>query len=199
MSILILLASSYIIGSIPFGYLFARVVKGIDIRQYGSANIGATNVARVIGKKWGVIVFLLDFLKGCLAPLLMASYGSQKSIFVIAAAIAVVCGHNWTLFLGFKGGKGVAASMGAMLGMGFIFPQVWIALLISLLSWFIVFYFWRYVSLASLSASAVFCLAAFTLTVPWEIKIVSFVLFIFIVVRHKTNIIKLIERRESRF
>lgn len=199
MHILILLVISYIIGSIPFGYLLARAVKDIDIRRYGSGNIGATNVVRVIGKKWGVLVFLLDFLKGCLAPLLMASYGSRDGFFVILAAIIAVCGHNWTLFLGFKGGKGVATSLGAMLGISFIFPQVWLALLISLISWVVVFYLWRYVSLASLSASAAFCLSAFILTVPWEIKIFSCILFVFIVVRHKTNIIKLIKHTESRF
>jgi len=199
MLILILLVISYVIGSIPFGYLLARAVKDVDIRQYGSGNIGATNVVRVVGKKWGVLVFVLDFLKGYLAPLLMAFYGSRESLFVIGAAIVVVCGHNWTLFLGFKGGKGVAASLGAMLGISFVFPQVWIALLIALISWVVVFYIWHYVSLASLSASAIFCLFAFMLSIPWEIKIFSCILFLFIVVRHKSNIIKLIEHSESRF
>jgi len=199
MRILILLLSSYIIGSIPFGYLVARAVKDIDIRQHGSGNIGATNVVRVVGKKWGVLVFLLDFLKGCLAPLLMVSYGSKGSFFIIGAAIMVICGHNWTFFLGFKGGKGVATSLGAMLGIGFVFPYVWAALLISLISWVAVFYLSRYVSLASLSASGAFCLSTFILAIPWEIKIFSVIIFIFIIVRHKANIAKLLQRSENRF
>ena len=199
MRTLILLGLSYVIGSIPFGYIVTRWVKGLDLRQHGSGNIGATNVVRVAGKQWGIVVFLLDVGKGVLAPLLMAFWASSGSLAVILAAVAVVCGHNWTLFLRFKGGKGVATSLGAFIAISFVFPHLWISLVFSLVVWLIIFYGFRYVSLASLTASFVFCASTFILEVPWEIKAFSLVLLVFIILRHKTNIKKLISRSENRF
>ncbi len=199
MYMLILLVISFVLGSIPFGYIISRLAKGIDIRKHGSGNIGATNVLRVLGKKWGAIVFLLDIFKGLLAPILMVSYGSKASIAIILSVIVVVCGHNWTIFLRFKGGKGVATSLGAIIAMSFIFAHLWISLVTALFVWVIIFYGFRYVSLASLTASAVFCASSFILEVPLEIKLFSFILLAFIVIRHKANIKKLIRRTENRF
>jgi acyl phosphate:glycerol-3-phosphate acyltransferase len=199
MYMLILLVISFVIGSIPFGYIVTRLVKDVDIRKHGSGNIGATNVVRVVGKKWGIVVFLLDLLKGAIAPLLMVSYGSQSSLAIILSAIVVVCGHNWTIFLKFKGGKGVAASLGAVIAMSFIFTHLWISLTAALLVWLFIFYGFRYVSLASLTASVVFCASSFILEVPIEIKLFSLILSGFIAIRHKANIKKLVRRTENRF
>ena len=100
----LILVISYILGSIPFGFITAHVVKGIDIRKFGSGNIGATNVARVVGKKWGFIVFLLDFLKGMLPIVVVFNlYPDYPSRIYIAMALAAVAGHNWSIFLFFKG------------------------------------------------------------------------------------------------
>jgi acyl phosphate:glycerol-3-phosphate acyltransferase len=199
MRVLILLIISYVIGGIPFGYIVARLVRGLDIRQHGSGNIGATNVVRVIGKKWGIFVFFLDLLKGVSAPALMAVYGSLESSLIIICSIVVVCGHNWTIFLKFKGGKGVATSLGAVIAMSLIFPHLWISLVVSLLVWLVIFYGFRYVSLASLTASGVFCGVSFILQVPWEIKIFSIILLGFIAIRHKANIAGLLSHSERKF
>src|ERR1700758_4013038 len=116
---LLIFMLSYVIGSIPSGYLVARS-KGVDIRQHGSSNIGAANVARVIGKKWGYLVGVCDFLKGFLAVelgLTAARFLSSSVLGGVIAAIACILGHNYTIWLGFKGGKGIATSGGAVLAL----------------------------------------------------------------------------------
>src|SRR5580704_4192556 len=111
---------SYLIGSIPWGYLFARA-KGIDIRQQGSGNIGAANVHRVMGKKWGYLVFFFDFFKGFLSVklgFLIAAYFSMNPVLGgVIAGIACILGHDYSIWLGFKGGKGIATLAGAVLAL----------------------------------------------------------------------------------
>ncbi|UCC94848.1 MAG: glycerol-3-phosphate 1-O-acyltransferase PlsY [Candidatus Omnitrophota bacterium] len=198
--LIIYLVLSYLIGSIPFGFLIAYFVKHINIRDFGSGNIGATNVWRVVGKRWGVFTFILDFLKGFF-PLLFAKFlFPQCAVFtIVLIAIAPICGHNWTPFLKFKGGKGVAPSLGAMSGLSFIFPLIGVALLFSLLAWIMVFVVFKYVSLASLSAGAVFFICALILSLPKEVKFLSLCLFVFILVRHKKNIKGLLTKKEYHF
>ena len=197
---IILLLASYLLGSIPFGFIIARLVKKIDIRQHGSGNIGATNVFRVVGKGWGRAVFVCDFLKGALAPLLMIAFipGASNTA-ILLSAIAVVCGHNWTIFLNFKGGKGVATTIGAMAGLGFIFPHLWTILIISLAGWVVIFRITRYVSIASMGSIALFFISSLVFAVVIEIKIFSLLLLIFVIVRHKNNIKNLIAKKEHRF
>jgi len=195
-----LLISSYLLGSVPFGFLIGRWVKGVDIRNFGSGNIGATNVVRVVGKKWGILVFFLDFLKGLSAPCLSAYILPGSANFVIVfSAILVVCGHNWTVFLKFKGGKGVAASLGAIVGLAFIFSGLWGALIAALAVWLAIFSIFKYVSAASLAASGVFFVYSLASTAPLEIKFLSALFFILIVVRHKKNILCLLTKKEHRF
>ena len=197
---IILLIVSYLLGSIPFGFITARLVKRIDIRQHGSGNIGATNVFRVVGKGWGRVVFVCDFLKGALAPLLMIAFiPAASNTAILLSAIAVVCGHNWTIFLNFKGGKGVATTIGAMAGLGFIFPHLWTMLLISLIGWIVIFKITRYVSIASMGSSALFFLLSLVFNVVIEVKVFSLLLLVFIVIRHKSNIKNLIAKKEHRF
>src|SRR6516165_12117136 len=135
---------SYLIGSIPSGYLVARS-QGIDIRQHGSKNIGATNVLRVMGKKWGYLVFFCDAFKGFLSVklgwYLAAAFGANVTWGALLAGLACIVGHNYTIWLGFKGGKGIATSFGLVLA---FFPPL-IVLLMGLV-WVGVFYFGRYVS-----------------------------------------------------
>ena len=141
------LAVSYLLGSLPFGLIMGFAVKRIDIRQHGSGNIGATNVARILGKPWGIGVFVLDFVKGMVAPLLVSSFLPKAYSYVYAAAaILAVCGHNWPVFLKFKGGKGVATSVGAISGLSLIYHELGIALLAAILTWVVVFFvmcLWR--------------------------------------------------------
>ncbi|UCG35177.1 MAG: glycerol-3-phosphate 1-O-acyltransferase PlsY [Candidatus Omnitrophota bacterium] len=196
----LLLLLSFLLGSIPFGYLVARAVKGIDIREFGSGNIGATNVVRIVGKKWGLLVFALDFFKGFIPPLAVKIILAQPQnyIFILAAFLAV-CGHNWTPFLKFKGGKGVATTVGAVGGLSFVFVNLWLVFFLSILVWFIVFRLTRYVSVASLFAAGMFFILCFMFSLPFEVKMLSGILFLFILVRHKENIKGLLQNKEHRF
>src|ERR1051325_5921631 len=145
-----LVAGSYLLGSIPFGFLIGRL-GGIDIRQAGSCNIGATNVVRALGKRYGYPVFVLDFLKGFGAVKISISIaadarqtcGSPEMVGILAAGAAVI-GHSFPLWLKFRGGKGVATAAGALFG---LMP---LAALIAVTIWVLVFWFTRYVSVASL-------------------------------------------------
>src|SRR5689334_12985270 len=151
----VLLAGSYLLGSIPFGYLAGRLA-GIDIRKAGSGNVGATNVVRLLGKGYGYPVFALDSLKGfgaAMVSMLMAPgrppEWNSPEIFGILAAMSSVLGHLYPPWLKFKGGKGVATSAGALLALT---P---VATLIGIAVWIIVFWLTRYVSLASITAAVV--------------------------------------------
>jgi glycerol-3-phosphate acyltransferase PlsY len=153
LTLAVLLVGSYLLGSIPFGYLAGRLV-GIDIRQAGSGNVGATNVVRVLGKRYGYPVFALDFLKGfgaVMISILMAPgrppEWNSPEIFGILAAISSVLGHLYPPWLKFNGGKGVATSAGALLALA---PT---ATLIGVAIWIVVFWLTRYVSLASITAA----------------------------------------------
>ena len=149
------LIGSYLLGSIPFGYLAARLV-GIDIRKVGSGNVGATNVVRILGKRYGYPVFALDFLKGFGAVMISMLIGpgrpqgwNSPETFGILAAMSSVLGHMYPPWLKFRGGKGVATSAGALLAL------IPIATLIGVAIWIIVFWLTRYVSLASIIAAVI--------------------------------------------
>ena len=201
---LAVLIGSYLLGSIPFGYLAGRLV-GIDIRQAGSANVGATNVVRVLGKRYGYPVFALDFLKGFGAvkiSMLMAPgpppEWNSPEIFGILAAISSVLGHLYPPWLKFKGGKGVATSAGALLELT---PA---ATLIGVAIWIIVFWLTRYVSLASITAAVVLPIVILVVTshdsnngkpLVYSSACVAAVL----IWRHRSNLSRLIRGTEPRF
>jgi glycerol-3-phosphate acyltransferase PlsY len=206
------------LGSLPFGLIIARLAKGIDIRQHGSGNIGATNVFRVAGKGWGVLVFILDFAKGLVAILLAKAYlpyvswaginilshtpfsGDLGGDAFVFCSIAVVCGHNWPVFLKFKGGKGVATTVGALVGLSFIFKPLLPIIGLTLLTWGVVFAVSRFVSLGSILAATVFLvLVLVSSSLPVSLKVLSAILFAFILLRHKSNIERLLSKQEHRF
>jgi glycerol-3-phosphate acyltransferase PlsY len=205
LSALILIAFAYFCGAIPFGYLAGRM-KGIDIRQHGSKNIGATNVLRVLGKKVGIPVFILDVLKGALPTMLAewwmvnrcaATPGTATLVAVLCAAAAVL-GHTFTFWLGFKGGKGVATTAGSLLGLS---PT---ALLIGLAAWIITFYSTRYVALASIVAAVILPVAMavqMTTQGTWNFVLLGFgiVMGVLVIVRHRANIGRLLAGTENRF
>ena len=114
---------SYLLGSIPIAYILGRITKGIDIRKLGSGNVGATNAFRILGPTSGIIVLILDILKGIISVTLVAGYflsywNASEIILRILFGLVCICGHNWTLFLRFKGGKGVATTIGVLAGLG---------------------------------------------------------------------------------
>ena len=196
------LVISYLIGSVPFGYLFGRLVKGVDIRKHGSGNIGATNVFRVVGRQWGIIVLILDFAKGFLVVTLLAEFffnlapAVSIGIYKIVMAIAVISGHNWTVFLGFKGGKGIATSLGTLLG---IVPLV---CGLAVIVWIGTILIWKYVSVASLAA---FASPPLFIAVFYQQKenflllvIFSIIVAFFAVYKHIPNIKRLLRGEEKR-
>lgn len=194
---------AYFIGSFPSAYIAGRFA-GIDIRKVGSGNVGATNVARVLGKRFGYPVFVVDLAKGFAAvKFSQVLAGSAASLFFVdlcgvLAAIFAVVGHSYPVWLGFKGGKGVATSIGAL------FALNWIPALIIGIIWIIVFLTTRYVSLASIAAAT-----ALPITVAGMLflkQLPSPVLFYFslllagiVVLRHRSNISRLLTGTEHRF
>ena len=159
--IIFVLFLAYLLGSLPFGYWVAKVVKNIDIRKFGSGNIGATNVARVVGKRWGILVFFLDFLKGFLAVIISIFLLPKGSFWVyLFTGILAVSGHNWSLFLKFKGGKGVSTTLGVISGLATKYNLLFSPLIISIIGWILIFLIFRIVSLASLLSAFLFFLSA---------------------------------------
>lgn len=193
----------YLIGSFPSGYLVGKS-QGIDIRQHGSGNIGATNVLRVMGKKWGYLVFFCDSLKGFIAVKvgvwLATSAGAETTLAAVVAGICCIIGHNYTVWLGFKGGKGIATSIGVLLA---IVPIV--IVLVVLVIWLAVFFVWKYVSLASICAALslpVGVLALFPFVAHgnyWVLLVFSLIVAALAVWRHRSNIDRLLQGKENRF
>lgn len=190
MKVILAVLISYLLGSIPVGYIICRVIKGIDIRTVGSGNIGATNVARAVGKKWGIITLILDILKGFLAVTIV---GEQAELSRIACALAVIGGHNWTIFLKFRGGKGVATTAGALSG---LVPAVFLS---SFCVWFVVFIIWRYISLASIIAGISLPIFLALYREPKIYLGLGVVIALVGVIRHKENIRRLLRGEEKKF
>jgi glycerol-3-phosphate acyltransferase PlsY len=203
MPYLVVLAA-YLIGSLPFGFITAKLVSGEDIRVLGSGNIGATNVSRVLGAKWGILVLILDALKGLLPvwglPLTVLNSDDPNFLHLrVACGVATIVGHMFPCYLGFKGGKGVATALGVVLILG-----PW-ATLAAFVTFAVVVVCTRYVSLSSISASL-----AFGGVQLWNIheepmakvwSLAAFSLFIpaLIILRHRANIGRLWRGEELRF
>ena len=200
LGLMFLILISYLIGSLPTAFIFVKVLKGLDIREHGSGNVGATNAARVIGKGAALIVFIIDFLKGTFAvtllPIIISKIfmktGDIESYMLIFSGAAVIAGHIWTVFLKFKGGKGVATTAGVMAGLA---PVI---LIIGLVVWGIVFSIWRYVSLASLCAAVLLPILSVILGKDLSFIIFCSVLCLIGVYAHRSNIKRLIQGTEKK-
>lgn len=185
--------ASYFVGSIPTGFLWGKA-RGIDVRTVGSGNIGATNVMRALGKVPGIAVLVIDALKG-FGPVLLAPRLSPDADAVtlqIVCCLAVIAGHNWTCWLKFKGGKGIATSAGALLAM---LPA---PLLVALGIWILVFAVSRYVSLASIAASAAVPVATWWLTRDPRLTAFTGVIGVVAIYKHRSNIQRLLAGTENR-
>ena len=188
--------ASYLIGSIPTGYLIVKAMTGQDIRTVGSGSTGATNVKRVLGKKWFFIVMFLDALKGALPVVLASLYAGKCTnigLFPVLAAIAVIIGHSKPVFLQFKGGKSVASGVGTILALN------WQVGLIIALVWSIVTYFSKYVSLGSIVALS---LSPFIMHYIGHAPI-GYVAYcalgaVYIVYLHRQNIVRLVKGEENK-
>ncbi len=189
---------SYLIGSIPSGLVMGRL-KHIDVREYGSGNIGTTNVLRTLGARYGAIVLVADVLKGVIA-VIMARYVVGSAMCEMAAGLAAVAGHDWSLFLKFRGGRGVATSLGGLLPMTMPAP---LSGIIGLAIFALAVLASRYVSLASIvgSVSALVVMAVFLGLdrVPWQYLVYIAVVVSLIIYQHRDNISRLLSGTESKF
>jgi glycerol-3-phosphate acyltransferase PlsY len=208
--IAVLIVASYLLGSVPFGLIVGRA-KGIDPRKVGSGNIGATNLGRLLGKKFFFLVFALDMLKGML-PVIAAgillhdrSDSPRKFVLWLLVAFATIAGHMFSVFLGFKGGKGVATSCGVLLG---LWPYYTLPGVAALAVFILTFKTTRYVSLGSILAAGSFPLAyvAMGLAMGWPVFGAQLALLVFalliasmIVFKHRSNIARLRAGTESKF
>lgn len=185
-----LVVASYLLGSIPFALIIGRL-HGIDIRQHGSGNVGATNVVRVLGRGPGILCFLLDFLKG-VAPVLTSMGLGLPLWTAILGATAAILGHSRSIFLKFKGGKSVATGAGAIVALA---P---LAGLGALVIWGLVFLRTRIVSLASITAALSLPVITGLTRQPWEVVAFSAVAAFYVVIRHRENIRRLRAGTEPR-
>lgn len=189
MKVVFILLISYILGAIPFAYIVSNIFGKIDIRKKGSGNIGATNVLRVLGPLPGILVLVLDLLKGFLAVKVAGLYLPK---FIYLAGFLVVIGHCWTIFLKFKGGKGVATTLGVILAIN---PNYLIYMIII---WFIVFLIFKIVSLASVTSA--FLLPIILVLKKVEPKVLIFIGIYcgIIILRHRENIKRILAGQEKR-
>jgi glycerol-3-phosphate acyltransferase PlsY len=189
------LVVSYFVGAIPTSYLAGRIFRGIDLREHGSKNLGATNVYRTLGWKYAIPVGLVDIAKGAVPVLLLAPRASDSQLFALACGVAAIVGHVFSVFVRFRGGKGVATAAGVMLGLA---P---LSLGVALVIWIVVLKLSGYVSLASIAAAAGFPVAVYLLERPDQPQILwlDALVAAAIIWLHRANIRRLLNGTESRF
>ncbi|MHC4836080.1 MAG: glycerol-3-phosphate 1-O-acyltransferase PlsY [Planctomycetota bacterium] len=209
---ILLIGFAYLLGAVPFGFLIAKA-HGKDLRTIGSGNIGATNTVRALGKKWGIFCFVLDVLKGLIPMLLVPMLGAvgaktagpgELTLWLTVGCTAVL-GHIFPIYLKFKGGKGVATSLGIVLG---LFPFYTLCGVGAFAIWLITLLIWRYVSLSSILAAISFpvllLLSILILDKPWDfvrlwpLMVAAVLMALLIVVRHRTNIRRLLDGSETK-
>lgn len=182
----------YFLGSIPTGYLVGKILCGIDIRQFGSKNIGTTNMFRTLGARPASVVLLVDVLKGVTAVAIALYYTNGDIIAQIVAGVMSVIGHNYSCWVGFKGGRGVATSLGVVI---MLMPMT--SLLVFVI-WAVIVYATRYVSLGSITAAACTPLLAWYFNYDMKIQLLGLVMAILVIAGHKDNIKRLLAGNETK-
>ena len=192
MTIAAWLVGAYLIGAIPFGFLIGKM-RGVDVRTVGSKNIGATNVYRTVGHKWGFLAFFCDFLKGFLPVFLALRFASSVNANLpVYVGLAAVVGHTLTVFMKFRGGKGVATAFGmmvalatypALLAFGVFVVTVWIS---------------HYISLGSMLAAASLAVLVWVFPCLLAVRIIAVLVAVFVIVKHKSNIQRLMKGCENK-
>ena len=192
MTFFCLIILSYFFGAIPSGVWIGKIFKNIDVRDYGSKNSGATNSYRVLGAKLGIAVLIIDVLKGFIPLYIASKFNLAYNDLVILGLVAILA-HTFSCFISFKGGKGVATSLGVFL---FLIPVITLILLVIFI---LVVYFTKYISLGSITAA--FLLPIFTFFTHRDTYLftLSVVIAIFVIYRHKTNISRLLSGTENKF
>lgn len=198
MTVVLIPVTAYLLGSIPFGLILGKISGSGDVRKEGSGNIGATNVARVAGPLAGILTLLLDGAKGAAAVLLTERYSNGSAMWMIIAGLAALVGHCFSIWLKFKGGKGVATAAGVYLALS---PFAFLA---GLILFILVVGFWRYVSLGSISAAAAMPLLLYFLWAPHHapppvITFGALAVAMLIVYKHDANLQRLVDGQEPKF
>jgi len=191
-------AAAYLLGSMPFGLLLGKLFGAADVRKAGSGNIGATNVARVAGPLAGILTLLLDAAKGALAVLLAARLTNDSALWMMIAGLCALVGHCFPIWLGFRGGKGVATAAGVFL---VLCPPAFLGAVILFI---LVVLYWRFVSLASISAAAAMPLLIYSFWAPhhappYIVTFGSLAAALLIVYKHDANIQRLVQGDEPKF
>ena len=182
----------YILGSISFSFLMGKLLKGIDIRHHGSGNAGATNTLRILGIGPAILVLLLDAAKGSLAVWIGRWIVPELDLIAVLAGLSAVIGHNWPVFFGFRGGKGIATTIGVMASLAF-FPAL-IAGIVAILSIVVT----RFVSLGSLIFALLLPILVFSMYDSAPIGWAAVAIAVFAFIRHRSNIVKLIQGKENK-
>ena len=198
MSLPLILIIAYLLGSLPFGLILAKLFGGRDVRKAGSGNIGATNVLRVVGPLAGILTLLLDAAKGWSAVSLAGRVTHEQTTVMVLAGFLAMIGHCFPVWLGFRGGKGVATAAGVFLA---LCPSAFLAALVLFI---VVVSFWRYVSLASLAAAAALPLLVYLLWAPRfappeSVTLGSLAIAALVIVQHRGNINRLARGEEPKF
>ena len=184
------IAGAYLVGSVPFGYLIGRM-RGVDVRTVGSKNIGATNVYRTVGKSWGLLAFLCDFLKGLLPTLSAMRWGGEANL-PVCVGLACVVGHTLTVFMRFRGGKGVATAFGMMIA---LVPYPTLA---AFAVFVVTVWLSHYISLGSILAAATLCALVWVFPATQVVRWVVTAIAAFVVLKHRSNIARLAKGCENK-
>ena len=185
------LGGAYLIGSIPFGFLIGKM-RGVDVRTVGSKNIGATNVYRTVGHKWGFLAFFCDFLKGFLPTLAASSLFPHPSSLPVLVGLATVIGHTLTVFMKFRGGKGVATAFGMMVALA-TYPT-----LLAFAVFVVTVWLSHYISLGSILAATTLGVLVWFFPCLLAVRIIAVLVAVFVVVKHKSNIQRLVKGCENK-
>lgn len=185
----------YLLGSIPFALVIGKVFYHTDIRQFGSGNLGGTNAGRVLGKKAGISVIVLDALKAFIPVGIVSIFSTEASIW---CGLAVCVGHCFPIFANFKGGKAAASMFGFLLAIALFTTHNWLCFIIPLFAFFITLYLSKMVSLSSMMAAAFSTISLFIIHSSLSILLASSLLTILIIYRHKPNIKRILNHTESK-
>ena len=193
MKVVLIITICYILGSVPFGYIVGKLFKKVNIREFGSGNIGATNAFRILGPSLASLVIIGDVGKGILSIYLVKYLNIDSSLILAIAGIAVICGHDWSLFLGFKGGKGIATTFGVVFAIN---PTISI---LALVVWGVVLVISKYSSLASICAMISIFVFTILFKQPYEYIGFSAIILVLGIFNHKENIKRLRSKKEIKF
>ena len=192
MKIVLIITICYLLGSIPFGYIMGKLFKKVDIREFGSGNIGASNALRTLGPLLTSLVIIGDVGKGILSIYLVKYFNIDSSLILAIAGLAVICGHDWSLFLGFKGGKGIATTFGVVLALN---PTISI---LAVTVWGVVLITSKYTSLSSICALISILIFTILFKQPYEYIVFSAIILIIGIFKHKGNIKRLKSKEERK-